>query len=87
MVFILNVSVDALLVDYAIMLSIVGIVSTFVGQTAVNYLVRRYNRSSFIIGSIAAVLVVATIMLTISGILETISDVNNGRTLGFASPC
>lgn len=80
------VVLDALLYDYAIWFFGFGLIATFVGQTLINYLVKKYKRGSFIVISIAAVIALATVMLVISGVIKTIEDAENG-TLGFVSLC
>lgn len=49
--------------DYAVVLFLVGIVATAIGQTIVIYLVNKYQRSSPIIISIGAVLLLSAILL------------------------
>jgi uncharacterized membrane protein YfcA len=36
-------------VDYAKLLFCVGLIATFVGQVGVNYLIKKYQRSSFVV--------------------------------------
>lgn len=49
--------------DYALVLFLLGIVATAVGQLVVSYLVEKYNRSSPIVISIGAVLLLSALLL------------------------
>lgn len=78
---------DLLLMDYAILFFIVGVLATLAGQTLVGYLVRKYNRASFIIFSIALVIVVASVLMTVAGVVTILDDIESGASLGFSAPC
>eukprot|EP01129_Flabellula_baltica_P006659 TRINITY_DN2516_c0_g1_i3.p1 TRINITY_DN2516_c0_g1~~TRINITY_DN2516_c0_g1_i3.p1 ORF type:complete len:125 (+),score=8.36 TRINITY_DN2516_c0_g1_i3:34-408(+) len=69
--------------DYAIAYGIAGFVASFVGQTLLNWVVRKTNRKSFIIFSIVAVIGFSTILLGFTGVMNFVRSVNNGAYLGF----
>ena len=87
-----------LIIDYGLWFAAIGIISTILGQTLIDYVVKKYNRyalllrlshvyrTSIIIVSIAAVIALATVMLAVSGVLEVISDAESGD-LGMNSLC
>ena len=49
--------------DYAALFSFVGLVSTFLGQTVVEYLIKKYTQDSVVILAIGAVVAVAMILM------------------------
>jgi len=77
---------NLVLYDLAALYMVAGVVATIIGQTLITWLIKKYQRPSFIVISIAAVLSLATIMMTISGIVRTIQDAQNNN-LGFKSLC
>lgn len=66
--------------DYAGLLFVVGLAATYVGQTAVNYLMKKYNRNSYIAFSIGAVVAISAVFMTIQSMLhmayEGVGEVN-----------
>eukprot|EP00474_Spongospora_subterranea_P000086 CRZ00544.1 hypothetical protein [Spongospora subterranea] len=76
---------DMLLPSYSIVYLSVGIAATASGQITFSYLVAKYNRTSFLVGSIAIMIIVSTILLGISGIINTIEDYKTGN-MGITKP-
>tara|TARA_B100000780_G_C20895563_1_gene356392 strand:+ start:221 stop:532 length:312 start_codon:yes stop_codon:yes gene_type:complete len=76
-----------LIPDYGIAFAIVGFVATFVGQTFLDYLVKKYNTTSFIVFSIALVMVIAVILMAIAGIIRIAGEIENGTGGGFTAMC
>jgi len=76
-----------LLLDYGIWFAIVGFLSSFAGQTGINYLMKKYNKSSYIVFAIAAVIGVSTVLLVITGLMELVSNVKEGVSMGFHPLC
>jgi uncharacterized membrane protein YfcA len=68
-----------LLLDYSVWFFFFGLFGTLIGQTGVSYIIKKYNRTSFIVFSITIVIFSANLMGAASGVLAVISDVNNGR--------
>ena len=77
---------ETLLFDYGLAFGALGLVATFVGQTLLTYLVKKYQTTSFIVFSIAAVMVLAVLLMTLVGVQEIQAEVASGR-LGFAPLC
>lgn len=64
-----------------------GLAATFLGQTVINALVRRLRSSSVIVFTIVIVMVAATVLMTVVGVLNTTADLRNGADMGFRSMC
>ena len=75
-----------LIPDYGLAFTIVGFIATFFGQTALNYLVKKYNTTSFIVFSIALVMIIAVLLMAVAGIIRIVDEVENGGG-GFSSMC
>jgi len=60
-------------------------VSTFVGQTGIDYLLRKYKRSSIIVLSIAGIIAGSLFMMTIVGGIDIYKDLTKGNYMGFVS--
>jgi uncharacterized membrane protein YfcA len=60
------------------------VVSTFVGQTGVDYLLRKYKRSSVIVLSIAGIIAVSMVMMTYIGGKDVYADYYRDVPMGFA---
>jgi uncharacterized membrane protein YfcA len=59
--------------------------ATFVGQTLVDYLLRKYKRSSIIVLSIAGIIAGSLVMMTIVGGIDIYKDLRDGRYMGFVA--
>lgn len=59
------------------------IVSTFVGQTVVDYILQRWRRSSLIVLSIAGIIAGSMVMMTAIGARDIYSDLVRGADMGF----
>merc|ERR1719191_2584843 len=57
--------------------------ATFVGQTLIDYLLRKYKRSSIIVLSIAGIIAGSLVMMTIVGGIDIYKDLRDGRYMGF----
>merc|ERR1719311_1803762 len=57
-------------------------VSTFVGQTGIDYLLRKYKRSSIIILSIAGIIAGSLVMMSMIGFYEVYNDIQRGANMG-----
>jgi uncharacterized membrane protein YfcA len=76
-----------LIVDYGLFFAFLGLVATFFGQTFLDYLVKKYNTTSFIVFSIALVMIIAVILMAIAGIIRIIGEIENGTGGGFTALC
>jgi len=75
---------DMILWDFAAVLIPIGLLATLGGQLAVNWMIKTFRRSSYIIFIIAGVLGVSTILMCYIGILETVEAFEPGHeTLNF----
>jgi uncharacterized membrane protein YfcA len=75
-----------LIPDYGLFFSVIGFFATFFGQTFLNYLVKRYKTKSFIVFSIALVMIIAVVLMTTVGVLRIIEEQERGGG-GFSSLC
>jgi len=76
-----------MIADYAGFFAALGVLSSFIGQTAINYIVKKYNKRSYIILSIVIIIGSATILLTITGLMRFVARVKSGGSVGFVSLC
>jgi uncharacterized membrane protein YfcA len=58
------------------------VVSTFIGQTGIDYLLRKYKRSSVIVLSIAGIVAASMVMMGFIGSYEVYSDLQRGADMG-----
>jgi len=73
--------------DYAAFYFVLGILASTLGQILVHYLVSAYKRTSLIVISIALVVGLATVLMSIIGVKNIIDDVRLGRSLGLKNLC
>lgn len=73
--------------DYGSLFAVVGLLASFVGQTALSWLVNRYQKRSYIIWCIVAVIAVSVILLTVTGGINLAASVANNAYLGFKEYC
>ena len=76
-----------LIPDYGLFFACLGLVATFFGQTFLDYLVKKYNTTSFIVFSIALVMIIAVILMAIAGIIRIVGEIENGTGGGFTALC
>jgi len=60
------------------------VLATFVGQTGLDYILRKYQRSSLIVLSIAGIIAASLIMMTIIGVSDIYFDISRGAYMGFS---
>lgn len=58
------------------------VLSTFIGQTGIDYMLRKYKRSSVIILSIAGIIAGSLVMMSYIGIVEVYNDIQRGANMG-----
>jgi len=56
--------------------------ATFVGQTGIDYLLRKYKRSSVIVLSIAGIIAGSLVMMSLIGFYEVYNDIQRGANMG-----
>lgn len=59
------------------------IVSTFVGQTLIDFILQKYQRSSLIVLSIAGIIAGSLVMMTMIGAMDLVTDIMRGADMGF----
>jgi len=59
------------------------VLATFIGQTGIDYMLRKYKRSSLIILSIAGIIACSLVMMSFIGITEVYHDIHRGANMGF----
>eukprot|EP00484_Ammonia_sp_Unknown_P009428 CAMPEP_0197073234 /NCGR_PEP_ID=MMETSP1384-20130603/210498_1 /TAXON_ID=29189 /ORGANISM="Ammonia sp." /LENGTH=549 /DNA_ID=CAMNT_0042512067 /DNA_START=33 /DNA_END=1679 /DNA_ORIENTATION=+ len=62
--------------DYTFFFMAVGIVGTFVGQTAVNFAVKKYGRVSVVVFAVATIMALAIVLMTVNGVMSMIDGVS-----------
>jgi len=60
--------------DYAVPLFIMGFVCTYAGQLFIDFIVKKYNNSAYIIFSIASVITLSTALMGYEGFLSAFSE-------------
>jgi len=55
--------------DYATYLFFVGIICTAIGQIGINYLIKKYKRNSYVVGSIGAIVALSAVMMTLQSVI------------------
>jgi len=70
-------------VDYAWFFAVLGVFSTFAGQTVVDYFIRKYKKDAIVIVIIGATMVVALVLMCVAGVIKLLGDVPTE----FASLC
>merc|ERR1719387_3144249 len=58
------------------------VLSTFVGQTLIDYILRKYQRSSLIVLSVAGIIAGSLVMMSVIGISEVYNDIQRGAVMG-----
>jgi len=58
------------------------VVSTFIGQTGIDFLLRKYKRSSVIVLSIAGIVAASMVMMGFIGSYEVYADIQRGADMG-----
>mmetsp|Transcript_50200 Transcript_50200/g.94029 ORF Transcript_50200/g.94029 Transcript_50200/m.94029 type:complete len:575 (-) Transcript_50200:39-1763(-) len=69
--------------QFVVWFSIWVLLATFVGQTAIDYVLQKYQRSSLIVLSIAGIIAGSLVMMSIIGVKDTVVDVMRGADMGF----
>merc|ERR1719486_1770011 len=59
------------------------VLSTFIGQTGIDYLLRKYKRASVIVLSIAGIIAGSLVMMSFIGLAEVYNDIQRGANMGF----
>merc|ERR1719221_174040 len=69
--------------EYALWFTTWVVLATLVGQVGVDYVLRRWQRSSLIVLSIAAIIAGSLVMMTAIGAKDTYTDLARGANMGF----
>lgn len=72
---------------YAAVLFVAGLLGTVLGQLVLGALLRRWGRQSIIILIIATVIGVSTIVMTVTGVLNLLVELDEGKDQGFRPLC
>jgi len=70
--------------EYALWFTSWVLVATFVGQTGVDYMLRKFKRSSVIVLSVAAIIAGSLVMMTAIGAADIYTDLARGAYMGFS---
>lgn len=60
------------------------LLATIVGQTLVDYLLKRWKRASIIVFSIAGITGASLVMMTLIGVMDIVNDLQRGAYMGFS---
>ena len=69
--------------DYAVLFASCGVVATFLGQSVVDWVVKKYKKDAIVILVIGFIMVVALFLMTYDGIMQVIY----ATSFGFSSLC
>jgi len=78
---------DRILWDYGGVFTVLGFFSAFVGQSFLNWLVRKYNKKSYIILFIVIIIGLSTLLLSVSSGMRLADQLKNDAYMGFNSYC
>jgi uncharacterized membrane protein YfcA len=70
--------------EYAIWFTTWVVIFTFIGQTGIDYMLRKYQRSSLIVLSIAGIIAGSLLMMSAIGTRDIIGDLMRGAYMGFS---
>jgi uncharacterized membrane protein YfcA len=81
--------IGRVLLDYALVLFVVGVVSGYIGLVLLHSVVRRTGKESVTVFVIVAVVAVSNVLLIVTGLMKFVSDVENKNkaALAFMPPC
>jgi len=77
----------AIILDYAGLYFVVGVICGVIGQTLIEYLVNKYNKKSIIIWSIVVAIAVSAVFLLVTGGINLEARISRGGSLGFNDIC
>ena len=69
--------------DYAILFASCGVVATFLGQSVVDWVVKKYKKDAIVILVIGAIMIIALFLMTYDGVMQVIYS----TTYGFTELC
>ena len=72
---------------YASVLFVAGLGGTAIGQLVVNKTIKKWGRQSLIILIIAAVIGGSTIVMTVTGLMNFLDELREGKSQGFRALC
>lgn len=72
---------DKIMPHFVIWFTAWVVVSTVVGQIGIDYMLRKYKRSSIIVLSIAGIVGCSLIMMSLIGLYETYNDIQRGANM------
>jgi uncharacterized membrane protein YfcA len=85
---VINYSIAGMLLwQHALIFAAVALIGQFVGQTIVDYYVRKYRRPSIIAICICVMVLLASLMLVASGAIQVRKDIITKQHLEFKSFC
>lgn len=70
--------------DYAFLFATVGLLSTFVGQTVVDYLVRKFKKDAVVVLIIGAIMLIALVLMAAASLRQAFSE---AESFGFKPLC
>jgi len=73
--------------DYGLFSFFLGIFYGVVGQTVLDYLVRKYHRKSLIVFSVVVIIAISSVVLLVSGITKYAQKSNQNTQWGFNDYC
>mmetsp|Transcript_19922 Transcript_19922/g.37153 ORF Transcript_19922/g.37153 Transcript_19922/m.37153 type:complete len:530 (-) Transcript_19922:50-1639(-) len=66
--------------DYAIVFSCCGVLATFLGQSVVDYVVKKYKKDAIVVLVIGFIMMVALVLMTYDGVMQIIYATSFGFT-------
>lgn len=85
---VINYSIAGMLLwQHALLFFVIAFLGQFVGQTVVDFYVKKYKRPSIIAIMICVMVTLASLMLIASGTIQVRKDIITGQHLKFKSFC
>ena len=69
--------------DYAFAFAACGLFSTFLGQSVIDWVVRKYKKDAIVILVIASIMLIALVLMTYDGVMQVV----HATTYGFSPLC
>jgi uncharacterized membrane protein YfcA len=72
---------------YGLVLGTVGVISSAVGQTVIHHVVHKYQKMSILVLTLVGVVIVSSVLLTTTGLMDLYYKIMSGASLGIKNFC
>ncbi len=73
--------------DYTLWFFVLGLVSGLLGQSLIGFVIKKYNKTHWIVFIVAGVILFSATATTALGLYQTILDILNQKPMGFKPMC